>query len=128
MNYNDMFQPMYYQRQQAMNNNGIIWVRGQSGEKEFPVAPNSAVALWDSEAPVIYLKSADATGMPSVKILDYKVRDMTPQNAPILTENEFATKSDINTLRDELNGLKSKIEGMTSTRKNTSKKEVEKDE
>lgn len=141
MTYNSPFsnnyQQMYYQQlqqlqqlqqQQNNSNNGIIWVQGQAGEKAFSVAPNAAVALWDSEAPVIYLKSADATGMPSVKILDYKVRDMTPQNVPILTENEFATKSDINILQDELNGLKMKIEGLTNARKTTPKKEVEKDE
>ena len=29
------------------------------------VAPNSAVALWDSNSPTIYLKQADASGKPS---------------------------------------------------------------
>ena len=53
----------------------IIWVQGEAGAKSYLVAPNTTVQLWDSENPVIYLKSADASGMPSMKIIDYKIRD-----------------------------------------------------
>lgn len=55
--------------------NGIIWVQGEAGAKSYLVAPNTTVQLWDSENQVIYLKSADASGMPSMKVLDYKIRD-----------------------------------------------------
>ena len=48
--------------------NGIIWVQGESGAKAYPVAPNQTVQLWDSEGQVVYLKSADGSGMPSMKI------------------------------------------------------------
>ncbi len=55
--------------------NGLIWVSGMSSAKAYPVAPNQTVVLWDSEAQSVYLKSADATGMPSMKILDYTIRE-----------------------------------------------------
>lgn len=60
--------------------NGIIWVQGEAGAKSYLVAPNTTVQLWDSESQVIYLKSADASGMPSIKILDYTVRDNPNQH------------------------------------------------
>ena len=84
---------------QAMQNraqNGFIWVQGEVGAKGFPVAPNTTVQLWDSDAQVIYLKSADATGMPSMKILDYMIREQThpavgvPRETPDdITREEF---------------------------------------
>lgn len=55
--------------------NGIIWVQGEGGAKSYLVAPNTTVQLWDSESQVIYLKSADSMGMPSMRVLDYTIRD-----------------------------------------------------
>ena len=69
-------------------NNSIIWVQGEAGAKSYLVAPNNTVQLWDSEANTIHLKSADASGMPSMKILDYKVRNTEqPQVTPQLQGN-----------------------------------------
>lgn len=70
--------PVMQGNTQGMNNgaqNGIIWVQGEAGAKAYPIAPNTTVQLWDSEDQVIYLKSADASGMPSMKILDYTIRE-----------------------------------------------------
>ena len=93
-----------------MQNNGIIWVQGEAGAKSYLVAPNTTVQLWDSEAQTIYLKSADASGMPSIKTLDYTVRDRVQgeirhENAPKV---EFVT-------REEFDALKRQIEGLTRT-------------
>ena len=46
----------------------LIWVNGEVGAKSYLVAPNTTVVLWDSESQTIYLKSADAAGMPSIKV------------------------------------------------------------
>ncbi len=67
--------------------NGIIWVQGESGAKAYPVAPNQTVQLWDSEGQVVYLKSADGSGMPSMKILDYTIRE-TPVAKPLQTAQQ----------------------------------------
>ena len=48
----------------------IIWVSGEREAAVYPVAPNNAVALWDSDAPVIYLKKADASGKPTMQAFD----------------------------------------------------------
>lgn len=85
MAYNNYFPAGYQYYQPAENvyqqqRNGIIWVSGEAGAKGYPVAPNTTVQLWDSEAQVIYLKSADVSGMPSMRILDYTIRDSQPTN------------------------------------------------
>lgn len=119
MAYNNYFptgyqpaQIVYPQAQQspAQNNNGIIWVSGEAGAKAYLVAPNQSVQLWDSEAPTIYLKSADASGMPSMRILDYTFRDSVPQTKPGLDMGAFATKEDVDYLKGELDSLRAKLE------------------
>ncbi len=87
----------------------LIWVQGEAGAKSYMVAPNQTVTLWDSEAQIIYLKSADASGMPSIKILDYTIRDNAPQKANIQPQADFATKDDVVALQKEINALKSKF-------------------
>lgn len=67
------------QPRQNQPQNSLIWVQGEAGAKAYPVAPNTTVQLWDSENQIVYLKSADASGMPSMKILDYTIRDSTAQ-------------------------------------------------
>lgn len=134
MAYNSYFpagyQPMYYPQQNQMQgtqmslsnqpqpqqppiNNSIIWVQGEAAAKSYPIAPNSSVPLWDSEANVIYIKSADMSGMPSIKILDYTMRDVAPRTAEISPQNDFATKDDISVLEKEISSLKSKFERMS---------------
>ena len=72
------------------------------------VAPNSAVALWDSNSPTIYLKQADASGKPSIKIYDLVERasgHRTPQQA---ASTEFATKAELQALAARLDALTAK--------------------
>lgn len=91
-----------YQQQQNNNNGGIIWVQGEPGAKSFMVAPNATVQLWDSEDQVIYLKSADASGMPSIKILDYTIRENGKSNQPADNKSEYVTKADLEEFGDKI--------------------------
>ena len=113
------YQPMYQQYQapvmqtqqqaQQPQQNGIIWVQGEQAAKSYLVAPNSTVQLWDSEEKVIYLKSADASGMPSMKILDYTIRgDANTVQAPAA---EFATKDDLRALEDKIRDIREEMAG-----------------
>lgn len=101
-------------QQQPVQNNNIIWVQGESGAKSYLVAPNQTVQLWDSESQTIYLKSADASGMPSIRILDYTIRDNTPRTPEIVPHTDFATKDDISVLEKEISSLKSKFERISA--------------
>lgn len=134
------YQPTYTQVQQPQQpaqqtqpvnqpmTSGIIWVQGEAGAKSYLVAPNTTVQLWDSERQTIYIKSADASGMPSIKTLDYTIREM-PQNSvpftPEATSTAFATKDEVNLLSNEITALKSKLEGLTAKPVGRPKKEAE---
>ena len=84
--------------------NGIIWVQGEAGAKSYLVAPNNTVQLWDSEAQTIYLKSADASGMPSMKILDYTIREQGGQNMPTLVQaqGDYVTREEFNAFTEKV--------------------------
>ena len=105
--YPQMYYPQQYQ--QTQQNSGIIWVQGEAGAKSYLVAPNTTVQLWDSESQTIYLKSADASGMPSMKILDYTIRGAV-QNTPAVMDTEYATKADLEELRKNVAELRESIE------------------
>ena len=103
--YQPAFQPVYQQAPVQMpgpqNQGGIIWVQGETAAKSYLVAPGNTVALWDSEEKTIYLKSADASGMPSIRILDYTIRGEEPAKpAP-----EYATKADLEALAEKVQQL-----------------------
>lgn len=108
----------------------IIWVQGEAGAKSYFVAPNTTVQLWDSERQTIYIKSADASGMPSIKTLDYTIRDAAPQTAPVPSpapSETYATKSEVNVLAEQIVALRDKIEGITTRSMAKAKKEVNED-
>lgn len=116
------YQPYYQQFQQPnyqQQNSGINWVQGEAGAKSYLVAPNTTVQLWDSEAQVIYLKSADASGMPSMKVLDYTIRSNAPAAAPAVAQNpsndmsKYVTKAELEALYGQISGLKTKIEKLS---------------
>lgn len=139
------YQPIYYpqytppqQMQQPISpvqqpaSNSIIWVQGEAGAKSYLVAPNSTVQLWDSESQRIFLKSADASGMPSIKTLEYTIRDARPANAPAIPDQsvEYVTRDELKALYGRLESIQSELEGLTakppvSAGKNRSKESAE---
>lgn len=79
-------------------NSGIIWVSGKGEADGYLVAPNSAVALWDANNPVIYLRQADSTGKPSTKVYDLVERTDNPslqQAAPQIDLSQFVTREQL---------------------------------
>ena len=93
------------QQAPSAQNNSMIWVQGEAGAKSYLVAPNTTVQLWDSESPIIYLKSADASGMPSMKIIDYTIRENAniAHNGPLKEKvEEYVTKGEMDAFRAEI--------------------------
>ena len=132
------YQPMYApmpqyqmpqtQAPQQQQNGSITWVSGEAGAKAYLVAPNTTVQLWDSEAQTIYLKSADASGMPTMKILDYTIRDAQPQNTPTLMQDsipEYVTKNEFNDFAEK---VQKQIDKVTVQRRRQKEREDDDDE
>ena len=73
--------------------NGMIWVSGRQEADGYLIAPNSAVALWDANNPVVYLRKADSTGKPSTVVYDLVERTDNPpaQAAPRIDLSRYVT-------------------------------------
>ena len=108
--------PQYQQQPiAALRQPDMIWVQGEAGAKAYMVGPNQRVVLWDQDAPVVYIKSADASGMTSMRTLDYVERGSEQQNNPnvVKVDPEYVTKSDLAELEDkfqrQINRLDSRL-------------------
>ena len=110
-NYNPYLQPYQQPMQAPQQSSGIVWVQGEAAAKSYLVAANSTLALWDSERQTIYLKSADAAGMPTMKVLDYTIRNAAPATPPMGAETAWATKEDVNALAQRLDALTARLDG-----------------
>lgn len=105
-NYNSITQPQAPGQQNA---SGLIWVQGEAGAKSYMVAPNNTVALWDSEAQTVYLKSADASGMPSMRILDYEIRTDAPAHSVMGSKTDFATKDEVSAIQKQIDEIRANL-------------------
>lgn len=115
-----MQQPQQFQPQQNPPASSIVWVQSEQEALNYLVAPNSAVTLWDSNSPVVYLKQADASGKPSMKIYDLVERNSRPVQATAAPAVEYAPLS-------RLEALEAKIEALTA-QKPASKKSAPKED
>lgn len=120
--------------------NDMIWVLNESEATSYPVALNNSVVLWDKNNPTIYIKSMNAQGVPSMRVLDFTERNDNTQNMPVNAPkthqctcgDKFATKEQINALEGKIDDLTAKYEELSrpvvEKPKTTSKKAKESEE
>ena len=121
----NQYQPNMQQVPQQQATPSIVWVQNEMEAANYLVAPNSAVTLWDSNSPVVYLKQADASGKPSMKIYDLVERNSRPVQAPQATAVEYAPLSRLEALEARLNELAAVKEAPKSSKKTTTKEDAE---
>lgn len=101
-----MPQPMP-QNASPMAGSAMVWVPGFQAAQEYLVAPNSAVALWDSNAPVVYLKQADSSGKPTLTIYDLVERTAprVSSESPQIDTSAFITREEFSRLAERVESL-----------------------
>ena len=114
--YNNYYGSQYGNQYQQSQNQSIIWVQGENGAKAFLVAPGSSVLLMDSDSSCFYIKSADATGMPTLRTFEYKEKQTV--ETPVQTD-EYVKKADFEGLYNEYKQLRDEVSKLTKTRKKT---------
>lgn len=113
------------QQTQQQTQSGMIWVQNEMEAANYLVAPNSAVTLWDSNSPVVYLKQADASGKPSMKIYDLLERTQRPVQAAQAPAVEYAPLSRLEALEARLNELTAVKDSPKPTKRTTTKEDAE---
>ena len=102
--------PMQPVQQPIQSSGGLIWVDNEEQAKNYLVAPNNVIPMFDKSSSAMYIKSADGAGMPTFK--KYKLIDVdgeTPKNAPKTHEcacgDKFATKEQLNAVEGKINDI-----------------------
>ena len=99
--------------QNPLPQSGVQWVSGEQEARSWMVAPNAAVALWDSTAPTVYLKQADASGKPTLKVYDLVERLASAPDTQKAPAAEYVTRKEFDALAalvSEMKGKKRKEE------------------
>lgn len=94
---------------QPQQTSGLIFVLGEESAKSYPVAPNNTVTLWDKESHTIYVKSVDASGVPSMQILDWTERT-NKAAAPSFDASKFITREEFEKVIASLKGEQNNAE------------------
>ena len=82
----------------------VVRVNGKNGAEAFQMSPNSSVLLLDETAPIVWLKTTDGAGYPT----------LTPYSiAPYQPEPEIDTKSLLQRIE--------RLEGMINEQSNNAK-------
>jgi hypothetical protein len=73
----------------------MFWVQGESGAKSFLVGAGQTVPLFDSEDSVFYIKSADMSGMPTLRKFKYtEISEKTPEKEASVNMDKYLTKEE----------------------------------
>lgn len=96
------------QQMPAQPSNGILWIQGEASAKAYPVVPGGSVVLMDVEGNTFYVKTADASGMPHMRVFDYVERTAV-QNQPVAAQmpqgGEYVTRAEFDALAQKLAAL-----------------------
>ena len=79
----------------------LIKVNGIDGARAFQMSPNSSVALFDINADLIYIKSTDGAGFPTIDT--YKFTRVEEKSVP---EVEYVSKEE---MMEEIEKLRKEI-------------------
>lgn len=110
-----MQQPMA-QPMQVQANGGLIWVDGEEQAKNYLVAPNNVVPMFDKLAPILYVKSADGAGMLTFK--KYKLNDFddaqagqnNAQGHVCSCAGKYPSIDEFNALREKMDALRAEFD------------------
>ena len=131
-------QPMMQQNQPVMQTqpvqapqpsiSGPVYVNGEAGAKGFIIGANQTVMLIDADpdANTFWLKSADASGMPSMRTFDYTERNAA--KAAAAPTVDYVTHKELDALAARAEDIAAEVEQLKAKKcscKPTKKEDAE---
>lgn len=149
--YQQQIQPNYNYQQQAypqaqnqqtqpqIQNGGFIQVHNEDEARNYPIAPGNSVTFKDENAPYVYTKTMGFSQLDRPIFEKYRLvkeEDIqTAQNQPVNAPNsqaanmiDYALKTDLTALQEEIDVLKQRIEELTAKKPATKVKKEETDQ
>ena len=79
----------YYNFQPFQQKLELIRVNGLEGAKNYPLSPGSTIALFDAESDIMYIKSMDAGGFPSIRTFSFMETTSKDHDRQSIRHNSF---------------------------------------
>ena len=86
------YQPSYGQSAAYMAQpvNGLVSVTGIDGAKAYQLPPNSSMPLFDANDDILYLKTTDGAGFPTIRTFSFAPVEEHPEaTAEYVTREDF---------------------------------------
>lgn len=102
------FYPPTYQTPPQVNRQpsvSVAYVQGENAAKAYPVQPGQTMYLFDTENPVMYVKTTDQNGYPALRIFDYKERIQNEKETvppPTETKPDYISREEFDKFRNEI--------------------------
>lgn len=78
----------------------VPWVNGEVGAQAYLIAPNSTVLLMDSDNPIFYIKTSDASGKAMIQAFKYE--ELKPNTAPQSAPAAYVTRQEFEEFKSSL--------------------------
>lgn len=99
----------YYQQPMQIQSGGFVTVRNIVEAQNYPIAPGTSVTFKDEQAPYVYTKTQGFSQLDRPVFEKYRLVKEEEPAAP-----EFALRSDIEAIRNEIEELKNALKGETN--------------
>lgn len=105
MQMRQQYQPVMNPPVMPMNQGGgnLIRVLGEAEAKGYLVAPGNTVVLFDSEKPMVYQKTVDANGIPSMRY--FQITEVHPEQIPASGTEKYVLREEFDKLVQENNRI-----------------------
>ena len=83
----------------------VVPVTGFEGAKSYPLGPSCRAPLFDDKEDILYIKSTDANGFPSIKAYRFEeiaLVDNNSQNAVSLNDIRALIKEELGLIKEDL--------------------------
>lgn len=101
----------YYQPTTTQPVNGLVSVTGIEGARAYQLPPNSSMPLFDGNEDILYLKTTDAAGYPTIRTFKFEAVDKT-EGKPLAPDY---------VPRSEFDALAAKVEELSQPKTRTRK-------
>lgn len=100
------------QAQQVQPASGLNWIEGAEAARAYIVAPNCTVVLFDTKNPIMYIKSADISGLPTTRT--FKISEID-DNFP--TTEESISRKEIESFENRIAALEKQVKSFSASKK-----------
>ena len=106
------FQNPYAMNMTPQTPTTLTRVTGIDGAKAYQMTPNSTVALFDNNEDVMYIKTTDGAGFPTIRTFGFS--EITTNNQQSIANTDYVTRDEFNKLKEELLNGKQFIQQSTA--------------